>query len=294
MATKDCIRNPMSRVGKVSGTFILIALAILPFVAGCGDDCSECPDPAGTSAPPFPPDGVFSITGDGVVTVCWNQKTETNIAAYGIYRNPEPTGKYTWIADVSSSECEDGLCCYDDKDVQNGETWWYAVTAINDHNQESADLSYEFVDDTPRPEDYRGLVLMDYLGQDSGRSGYDFSDLSNTARPWNDNTTDIYFGVSNGVRFIYSTAGVEIQDYGIIDLVWVDEAPTDGWAPSGRVEAIPGHSYIVRIPVKSGPGNWNVAKFEVVSVSNASVTMYWAYQEVVDLPELTPGGGAMR
>jgi hypothetical protein len=235
--------------------------------------------------PPYPPDGVFSITGDEVVTVCWNQKTEPNIVAYGIYKNTELWGAYTWIANVNAVDaCSDGLCCFDDAGLNNGETWYYAVTSINNIGMESEDLSYENVFDTPRPEDF-GLVLVDF-GQDAAQSGYDFSSLSNAAQPWNSISTDIYFGVSGGTNYIFTTARVDIQDYGWIDLLNVDWAPSGGWAPSGIVEAIPRHSYIVRI---NGLSGWNVAKFEVVSVTSDSVTMDWAYQGVPGLPELAPG-----
>ncbi|MCK4773326.1 MAG: hypothetical protein KAT30_01020, partial [Candidatus Krumholzibacteria bacterium] len=87
--------------------------------------------------------------------------------------------------------------------------------------------------------------------------------------------------------------GVDVQDYGFIDLIYVDWAPVAGWAPSGQVELIQGHSYIVRI-VKGG-NTFNMAKINVVAVSTASVTLDWAYQKDNRNRELAPGvGGAQR
>jgi hypothetical protein len=284
-----------------------IAILILPLVAGCSDDCIECSDPAGTNAPPFPPDGVFSVTGDEVVTVCWNQSTDPGVVAYGIYVNDTEDGTYDWIADVDARDaCSDGLCCFDDTDVLNGETWYYAVTSINDRGLESQDLSYEVVQDTPRPEGY-DLVLTDYLGQipSPATSGYDFSEF--TVQAWDDpsGTTDIYFGTlvdpqtTTDVRYLFTTAGVDIQDYGYIAdasefAVFVDWAPSQGWSNLGRVEALDGHAYIVRI----NRGVINFAKIWITSVTNAQVTFDWAYQEVTGWPELAPGsepkGGASQ
>lgn len=294
-------RNPIGRIEKVSGTFFVMAFAILilPFVAGCGDDCSECPGPAVTYAPPYPPDGVFSVTGDEKVTIYWNDKTDPNIIQYGIFRHTEATGRYVRIATVDWEDaCVDGLCSYEDTDVQNGETWYYGVTSIDDKGRESEDLSYEVVHDTPRPEG-SGLVLMD-LGQTPASSGYDFSEFS--VQAWDSITTDIYFGAADGVYYIFTSTGVDIQDYGYIDLMWVDWAPENengltGWANSGRAEAILGHSYV--IVIRNG-FDWNVAKIEVTDLvigPDTKVTLKWAYQEVKNWPELAPAqttGGAMQ
>jgi hypothetical protein len=301
MANENNIRNPNGRFEKVSGTLFVMAFAILilPIVAGCSDECNECLDPAGTYAPPFPPDGVFSITGDGIVTVCWNDKpenfnTRTNddVVSYGIYMHTEPTGTYTWVVDVdAATACDDGLCCTDIA-VQNGQTRYFAVTSLDRDGFESEDLSYEFVEDTPRPEGW--LVLKD-LGQNTTESGLDFEPL--TVQSWNLGTTDIYFGQSNGVFYFHAAAGVDIQDFGYVSWDDVSWAPDHGWASSKRAEAILGHMYVVR--VQSG-SNFNYAKIEVVDLiddatdQDDKVEINWAYQQVDNWPELAPGGGAQQ
>jgi hypothetical protein len=259
-----------------------ILLSFLPFVAGCGDDCNECPGPVADNAPPFPPDGVFSVTGDEMVTIYWNDNWEEDLAGYAVYRNNDGSDVYGWVTDVPANQTY-----YFDYDVNNGETWYYAVLAFDRAGNES-DLSYEDVFDTPRPEG-SGLVLMDYLGQSADQSGWDFDLFS---RQKSDSiTTDIYFGVEGGVRYIITNTGVDIQDYGLIDLINVDWAPETGWSDAGRAEAIAGHSYIIRINSAQG---WNMAKIEVLSVSNTSVTLAWAYQEVNRSLELAPGGGTAQ
>jgi hypothetical protein len=305
MAKENNIRNPNGRFDQVSGTLFVMAFAILilPLVAGCGNDCNECPDPAVTYAPPFPPDGVFSITGDGIVTVCWNDKPENfntnpndDVVTYGIYMHTSPTGTYEHEIDVDAAVvCDEyGLCCTDIP-VANGQTRYFAVTSLNRAGFESEDLSYEFVEDTPRPEGW--LVLKD-LGQNAAVSGLDFDPL--TVRPWNHNTTDIYFGQLDGVFYFHAAAGVDIQDFGYVLWEAVDWAPDgdDGWSSIDQVEIILGHMYVIR--VQSGPTSWNYAKIEVTDVNddpqdlNDEVGFNWAYQEITNLPELAPGGGAMQ
>jgi hypothetical protein len=259
-------------------------MLMLPFVAGCEDE-----DPVVVDAPPFPPDGVFSVTGDGVVTLFWNPNQEPDLSGYAVYRgNQAPEGPYFFLAEVSASTTD-----YADFDVVNGEFWYYAVTAFDVAGNES-ELSRELVFDTPRPEGF-GLVLVE-LGQDPSRAGYDFSSLSNESQAASLGTTDIYFESTGGVHYVVAADPlVDIQDYGWIDLVAVDYAPETGWAPSKRAEAIVDHSYIVR--VIDGQGDFNMAKFEVKEVTPLNLRVDWAYQAVdneLELSRIAPIGGAMR
>jgi len=274
------IRNPIDRVARLSGALAAVAALTMPLVAGCDND-----DPvvAADTYPPFPPDGVFSITGDKVVSIYWNENQEPDLDGYRVYRgNVDLSGPYYPLADVAASQTY-----YDDFDVNNGETWFYAVTAFDKRGNESK-LSREDVFDTPRPEGFN-LVLVE-LGQDPLHSGYDFSSLSNLSQNAASNSTDIYFENQGDVFYVVcADPGVDIQDYGLIDLIGVDWAPDAGWAPSKKAEAIVGHSYIVQI--LNGQGDFNVAKFEVRSVTNTSLRMDWAYQAVPNNPELLVIGG---
>lgn len=272
------ITNPIDRIVRLSGVLVAVAALSMPLVAGCDDDPVVAAD-----NPPFPPDGVFSVTGDHLVTIYWNPNQESDLAGYRIYRgNQDLSGPYYPLAEVSKSTTS-----YDDTDVNNGETWFYAVTAFDKNGHES-ELSREDVFDTPRPEGF-DLVLVD-LGQDASQAGYDFSSLSNSPQPATANTTDIYFETQAGVKYIVcADPGVDIQDYGLIDLIAVDWAPQIGWAPSKKAEAIAGHSYIVRI--LDSQGDFNYAKFIVKDAPTSTVTLDWAYQAVINNPELLVIGG---
>jgi hypothetical protein len=267
---------------RTRGFSFLAIVAFLPvslLLAGCQEEVVE----VAADLPPSAPDGVFSITGDLAITICWNPNPEPDIAGYDIYWNDQPTGVFEYVASVGANEF-----CYTDTDVEYQTTYFYAVAARDNKGQQS-ELSYEDVFDTPRPERV-GLVLFDYLGPSSASSGYDFSNwLTGTPQAWDDPGTDVYFGAPNGVPTLFADqgAGVDIQDYGYIELVDVNWAPLGGWAPSGRAELIAGHSYIVRIVNTSG--RFNMAKVYVASVSVASVTLDWAYQLDENNPELAPG-----
>lgn len=260
------IRNPIHRIARLSGALAAVAALAMPLVAGCEDD-----DPVvAADYPPFPPDGVFSVTGDGVVTIYWNANQEGDLGGYRVYRgNEDLVGPYYFLADVSADKTY-----YDDFDVNNGETWFYAVAAV-DRNGHESKLSAEDVFDTPRPEGFN-LVLVE-LGQDPLHSGYDFSSLSNSSQSAASGTTDIYFQRDvDGVNYVVcARPEVDIQDYGLIDLVAVDWAPDTGWAPSQRAEAIVGHCYIVQILDGQVP---HYAKFQVTSITATTLKLDWAYQ----------------
>jgi len=267
----------------MSGVLGLFVLLTIPFVAGC--DC-DCEDPVAVDSPPFPPNGVFSVTRDGLVEIYWNDNQEADLAGYAVYRSATELGPYNHLGDVGKNQT-----WYDDVvgSNNNGRTYYYAVAAF-DRRDNLSELSYELVFDTPRPEGYN-LVLVE-LGQNPALSGFDFWDdqiQSGTVQYWNAATTDIYFEYAGGVNYITTRTGVGIQDWGVIDMLEVDWAPSSGWLPSGRAEAAIGHSYVVRI--LGGGGVTNYAKFEVVDVNSTEVTLNWAYQVDGDNPELAPGQG---
>ena len=269
---------------------ILMALLLLPALLLTGG-CDDCDDTIVIvdNGPPSVPEGLYSVTGDTYCTLYWNENPEPDIAGYGIYWHDEEYGNYTRITNVPAGQTYYDIDFYA-LGYDNGTTLYFAVDAYDTDGNRSEDLSYETVFDTPRPEGY-DLVLYDYLGPSANLSGYDFSSVSGTARLYSDPATDVYFGTSNGVNLLYASAGVDLQDYGYIDLIDVDWAPSGGWSPTHQAEMIVGHSYLLRISDKIGGHNY--AKIYVVNVTPSSVTLDWAYQEVVDLPELSPTKGGV-
>jgi len=166
----------------------------------------------------------------------------------------------------------------------NGVTRFFAVAAVDQAGNESP-LSYEDIFDTPRPEG--STTLGNFVNSTTG-AGWDFSAFM--ARPSTDNLTDIFFGYNSSVYQMFATSvqvgpgsfiNTEIQDAGYASsLDAVDWAPSAGWSPSGAVELIPGHCYVV--------WTWDdhYAKFRVTGLSPTQVTFDWAYQTDPGNPEL--------
>ena len=258
----------LNRLGRLVGATAGLALAL--GLAGCSDNVTKVVAPA--PLPPAAPQGVFSTTGDQLVTLKWIRNTEPDFDMYCVWRGPAFAGPYEKLGTTVST-------IWNDDTVVNGTTYFYAVSAINRSGLES-DLSKESVFDTPRPEGF-GLVLVNFAGQPNGPSGYDFS--SDAIRLADDPRTDVFFEGQGGVLLLVARdIDTDVQDAGFRDLASLDWAPDDGWSPTGEVELIPGHSYYV----------WtrdnHYAKVECLSVSVTQVRLNWAYQLVSGNPELKP------
>ncbi len=222
------------------------------------------------NTPPHTVDGVYSVTGDGEVTIYWRANQENDIDYYKVWRNNAPTGTFSLIGSSSTTS-------FVDHNVTNGNTYYYAVSAVDLAGQESPQLSFENVFDTPRPEGF-GVTLTS-AGTTDATSGWDFS--TQTRRPSADPLTDMWYSSSGGSDLIYVPTDTKIQDAGFVALRDVDFAPPSGWSSDGIVEAINGHSYILLTRDN------HYAKFEVNSHSGTAMTLDWAYQIDPNNPELT-------
>lgn len=248
------------------------ALAIvsgLVLAGGLWGGCDDSTNPPPDHMPPASPAAVTSITGDGEVILQWYPNGEWDLAGYRIYRNDQPEGNYERIGWVSA-----GVESYVDRNVQNGLTYWYAVSAVDQDGYESP-LSRNEVFDTPRPEGY-GVALTAY-SLDQRYCAYDFSTYSVT--DYDDLAADMAYiddPDTGGWMFALDIPGApytEIQDAGyhasMDDVTW---APIDGWSPRGAVELIPGHVYVVLTR------DDHFAKFRVTSLTPDRVEFDWAYQ----------------
>lgn len=245
----------------------MLLTAALIGMSGCHDETTAPRD----LTPPAAPRGFASVTGDHTVYLSWLANTEGDVAGYRIYQSPCASGPgcpYTRIATTSGTT-------FTVTGLTNGVTTFFAVAAYDFAGNEG-DLSYADVFDTPRPEGF-GASLADYQSTPA-LAGWDFS--AQAVRAWNNTTqTDMYFGWNGSVaQMSVLDFQTDIQDAGYATtLDAVDFSPTDGWSPSGSVELIKGHCYIV----------WtrddHYAKFRVTDLSlpatgPASVTFDWAYQ----------------
>lgn len=253
-------------IGTMKATLSGLAMLALLGATGCDDRNDRV---IAVDAIPFRVDGVYSVTGDLEVTIHWRANQENDIAYYKVFRNGTPTGTFTQIGTSTGTT-------FVDTNVNNGQTYYYAVSAVDDAGQESSELSYENVFDTPRPEGIDAVLTNAF--SNAANAGWDFS--AYTTRALLDARTDVWYDAQGGSYLIYAPTDTKIQDAGYVALRDVDFAPPAGWSTDGVVEAIVGHSYIVY--TRDG----HYAKFEVIARGSGTLTMDWAYQIDPDNPEL--------
>jgi len=251
-------------------------LSVLLLIGACRvhDPCNDCYDPPA-------PSGVWTITGDDYVEILWDELYIHDLDGYRIYRSFQEFGEYEqigWSYDTY----------FEDDEVTNGFTYFYAVTAV-DYNGNESDLSYESIFDTPRPEDW-DLEVGDY----DDIAGVDFSGYYNhMIQPWDDWDTDMYLFwdeddgsyafASRDVLIDDEVFGTDIQYAGYVDtLDELDWAPSDGWSTevADVVNLYEGHAYWV--------WTWDnhFAKFRVTHIGDDYVVIDWAYQIDEGNPEL--------
>jgi len=256
---------------------ILLAAAALG-AAGCNDTSSPR-----DVTPPAAPRGLFSVTGDKEVTLSWLANTEGDLAGYRVYEAPCASGSNCPYDRIGATAATQFVAT----GLTNGVTRYFAISAVDRAGNES-DLSFEDVFDTPRP---AGSTALNNFVNGTANAGWDFSAFAKVAS--NDPAADIYYGNNGSVAQMFATVVQvqpnvfvpnDIQDAGYASsLDAVDFSPvgqTAGWSPTGTVELIPGHCYIV--------WTWDdhYAKFRVTGVSSTTVSLDWAYQTATGNPEL--------
>lgn len=249
------------------------AIALLGLMAGLAltacDDTTTAPRDI---TPPAAPRALYSVTGDGQVSLYWVENTESDLAGYRIYMAPCASGTSCPYDRVGSTTATQFVV----SGLANGLTRYYAVSAVDRAGNESA-LSELDVFDTPRPQ---GVGVISNFVNNNANSGWDFS-IAGT-RSSGDPLTDMFYGYNGSVRQMFvPDFATNIQDAGYgTSLDAVDFAPSAGWSPTGSVELIIGHCYVV----------WTrddrYAKFRVTSISDANVNFEWAYQTAAGNREL--------
>lgn len=225
------------------------------------------------TTPPSSPKGFYSITGDEVVHLRWEENDESDFKEYRVYRCLDGEDHYHRIATTKTAK-------FDDYTVTNGVTYHYAVSAVDKDGNES-NLSKD-VYDTPRPAGKDGLYDRYY---EPSLAGFDFSESE--VLHWLDYQTDIYLEYDVGLKTFFlcvADSFTDIQDFGYTDrLDDVDWSPSKGWSKVGWVEVIQGHSYII------WTADDHYAKLRVGEiVGDTKIYFDWAYQIDPGNQELAP------
>lgn len=222
------------------------------------------------TTPPKPPQGITTISLDNAIEIRWLPSQDDDVKGYNVWVSSSYNGKYLLIGSTSYTY-------FIDYGALNGNTYYYAVSAFDFNNNESA-LSKDSVYDTPRPEGY-DVIIYDYYDYPKV-SGYSFSQYR--VVKYNDDYSDFYFSANEfGKKCLLVWPDTDIQDMGYTkSLDDISSAPNDGWSPSGSAEAIVGHTYVI----------WTVdnhyAKIRITAVGSNYIRFDWAYQTAVGNPEL--------
>jgi hypothetical protein len=269
----------MEVVVKKLLTILMLSLPLL-YLAGCEEnDDVFIVDSIPADIPPQVPQGVYSITGDGQVTIVWIPIDDINgdFSHYVVYRSNNPTTGYLPIGETTSE-------VFVDRNVINGNTYYYAVSSIDIDGYLSA-LSYEDVFDTPRPEGFDQALFDFYTFPDD--AGWDLSEAQ--VVPFDNGNADIYFEfvpVDDAFYINIANDTTDLQDMGYTDnLDEIGWAPEFGWSDNGWAELIPGHTYLI------WTDDNHFAKIRVKTIykdSNPRVFFDWAYQTDLGNPELKP------
>ncbi len=262
-------------IGNMSWVNRVVCLGFLGLVlisAGCDDDdCCTC---IGDAEAPAAPRGLYSVTGDGKVTLHWYANTESDLDGYYVFRGDDGI-IFDEVGKVVAYEGDYELT-YVDRTPDNGDTYYYAVSAYDFNNNES-ELSLENIFDTPRPE---GSGYVDCRDDYPESAGYDIS--RDRRVDSTDQSADfIYYSGANANEYLIEAGtGVWIQDMGYTgsfnEIGWAPGADfeNNGWSPSGIVEAILGHTYVLLT------ANDQYAKIRLTSLPDQiSINFDWALQE---------------
>ena len=201
--------------------------------------------------PPAPPRGLFSVTGDGQVTLYWYANTEADIEGYNLWWSDSYEGLYELIETVDAC-----AGCYRESaivETPNGVTRFYAASAFDTSGNESG-LSLEEVRDTPRPEGF-SVTISNALSSDGyDTAGFDLSSATRVAAnsPGSDFWYEYYEDMGHGLlvagsELYWPEDAAQIQDMGWTwDFDEIDVAPPDeGWSPTDITEAIREHTYVL-------------------------------------------------
>lgn len=257
-------------------TIALFSILTLALV-GCDDDDKVLI----VDDPPVAPQGVYSVTGDEMVYVIFNGIYDRDVRAYYVYRSQDALEGYTYIGEVEAIDNPNlDLLIYtyvDAVDVDNGETYYYAVTSVDFADQES-ELSAENVFDTPRPE---GINVLYSTSVQPALAGFDLG----LGQYVDTNLADVYVDDFNDVMYLNAVgAQTDIQDLGYTsEFDEVGYAPLDGWSTNGFVEIIEGHTYIIWTTTN------HFAKMRAAEVNPTGkwIRFEWAYQTDIGNPELS-------
>jgi len=254
---------------NIKTLFILTLSMSLFFITGCDfrDECYDCHDMYYLDTPY----NVKTTTYDNRIQITWSSNYYTEFDRYRIYRSTRRNNGFHIIAETFSP-------VYNDYDVTNGITYYYAISSVDWDGYEGY-LSY-IVYDTPRPEGF-GLILYP-IETNPEDAGLDFSEF--LIVPWDDPHCDVFLSYNPEYDEFYLEVGndnIDIMYWGNSSaLTDVDSVPLSGWDPDGWYPVYDESSYIIWTEDN------HFAHIRITGIFSDFVRMDWAYQLDSGNPEL--------
>jgi hypothetical protein len=125
----------------------------------------------------------------------------------------------------------------------------------------------------------RNIVVLEDLHRFPGLAGYDFSERR--VRPFDNDDTDVFFEVWEGVPYLNVHEDSDIQYAGVVgslDDIRLEMITPTGWAEGHYEEAILAGGYVIRLRDNT------VIRLTVLNVAAGRVEFEWAYFEQHDHP----------
>lgn len=257
------------KMKKIKIKILTLAIAVSFFASSC--DLYDPHDHYHDYDPPAPPRGIVVVNGDERVDIYWDDNRDSDLSGYNVYYSYDYDGEYTLIGSTSSNY-------FIDWDVENGQTYYYAVTAY-DYNGNESELSYDIIYATPRPEGFNQSIFD--FNRFPDISGYAFSEYSVVS--YDDIETDFFFEKFDDEFYLNVYDDTDIQDMGETnDIYDIPFAPTTGWSPYKYEVARVGHTYVI--------WTWDnhFAKIFVKNITPDRIVFDWAYQLVEGDTQLKP------
>lgn len=259
---------------KTRLAMIISMISIFALIAVSCDTRNTTGPSVDHEAPPVPT-GVTTTTLSQAVIVSWNpiylDTGHNDLQGFRVFRGLN-NQDFIRIATIPADETE-----YFDEGLQNGTTYYYAVSSF-DYSGNESELSYDSAYDTPRPEGENYIYTytdIDYLDE----SGFDLS--TGTRLPWDHTECDFYLEYDADpivtAYFLWlGDNGGFIQDMGYTDTFDdITYAPSQGWSNFLYVEAILGHTYVIQT------ANDHYAKVRISSEFSTparGIEFAWGYQ----------------
>ena len=208
--------------------------------------------------PPAAPTNLSATSGDGTVSLDWDDNSEGDLDGYNVYRSTTSGSSYNQIANVTPSQSD-----YTDNDAANGTTYYYVVRAVDTSSNESDPSNEDSAapTDATAPGSPTGLMATAVGGSIS--------------LDWNDNGEGDVAGYNVYRKMAPADPYTQIAT-GVAESEYTDSIVTNGNMYYYVVKAIDTSSN------ESGASNEDSAALADLVYNKSNGTWYYSIQEAIN------------